>query len=150
MSKFQLPYYHTRTPLPCRTVVCVRLLRLRLRRAPRAARARRRAPAAAREPRRAMGVASESVPCAGVWARCVRTHVDVCARVCVCRACAGVCASGGRASSTTPSSAARARESDRARFKESIYDYSKLCLNIFAHILAHFDEMCPGAVDVFH
>lgn len=140
-----LPHAH-----PCRTVVCVRLLRLRLRRAPRAARARRRAPAAAREPRRAMGVASESVPCAGVWARCVRTHVDVCARVCVCRACAGVCASGGRASSTTPSSAARARESDRARFKESIYDYSKLCLNIFAHILAHFDEMCPGAVDVFH
>ena len=107
--------------------------------------AARRAPAAAREPRRAMGVASESVPCAGVWARCVRTHVDVCARVCVCRACAGVCASGGRASSTTPSSAARARESDRARFKESIYDYSKLCLNIFARISSRILMRCAQA-----
>ena len=114
-----LPHAH-----PCRapSCVCDSSDCVTLRRAPRAARARRRAPAAAREPRRAMGVASESVPCAGVWARCVRTHVDVCARVCVCRACAGVCASGGRASSTTPSSAARARESDRARFKDEGVD----------------------------
>ena len=134
-----LPHAH-----PCRTVVCVRLLRLRLRRAPRAARARRRAPAAAREPRRAMGVASESVPCAGVWARCVRTHV--CARVCACAVRVPACARRGGARAPLPLLARRERGRAIERVsRTSIYDYSKLCLNIFARISSRILMRCAQA-----